>query len=82
MFAALDGLKDPATLNGADLLLLPYGSAFPTEAWSGIQAYLRAGGNRWCSTASVPVSVTGANGRFTQAPPQDLMRATWHPAHL
>src|ERR1039457_4023237 len=45
VFAGLDGLRDTATLNGADLLVLPYGSAFPAEAWSGIQAYVRAGGN-------------------------------------
>ena len=72
VFAALDALKDPATLNGADLLLLPYGSAFPTEAWSGIQAYLRAGGNILVlGGQAFRVPVTGANGRFTQAPPQD-----------
>ena len=72
VFAGLDGLKDPATLNGADLLVLPYGSAFPAEAWSGIQAYVRAGGNVVVlGGQAFRVPVTGANGRFTQAPPQD-----------
>lgn len=45
IFASIDGLRDPATLAAADLLVLPYGSAVPTDAWSVIQQYLRAGGN-------------------------------------
>jgi hypothetical protein len=72
VFAGIDGLKDPVTLEGADLLVLPYGSAFPTEAWSGILAYIRAGGNvAVLGGQAFRVPVTGANGRFTQAPPQD-----------
>ncbi|HKD03736.1 MAG TPA: hypothetical protein VKB77_14965 [Terriglobales bacterium] len=34
-------LKDPATR----LLVFPYGSAFPEQAWADIYAYLRKGGN-------------------------------------
>ncbi len=34
-------LKDPAT----HLLVLPYGSAFPEEAWPGIYGFLQRGGN-------------------------------------
>jgi hypothetical protein len=72
VFAGVDGLKDPVTLEGADLLVLPYGSAFPTEAWGGILAYIRAGGNvAVLGGQAFRVPVTGANGRFTQAPPQD-----------
>jgi len=73
VFAGVDGLKDPATLNGADLLVLPYGSAFPTEAWSGIQAYVRAGGNVLAlggQAFRVPVTA-GASGRSSEAAPQD-----------
>jgi hypothetical protein len=72
VFAGIDGLKDPATLSGADLLVLPYGSAFPTEAWSGIQSYVRAGGNVMVlGGQAFRVPVTSANGRYMQAPPQD-----------
>jgi hypothetical protein len=45
VFADLKTLNDPATLDGADLLVLPYGSAVPTDAWNAIRSYLRAGGN-------------------------------------
>ena len=34
-------LTDPATR----LLVLPYGSAFPEESWTGIFAFLQGGGN-------------------------------------
>jgi len=72
VFVSLDQLKDPATLEGAELLVMPYGSAFPTEAWSAIQAYLRAGGNLMVvGGQAFRVPVTSANGRFAQAPPQD-----------
>jgi hypothetical protein len=72
VFADLDQLKDPATLEGAELLALPYGSAFPTEGWSAIQAYLRAGGNLVVlGGQALRVPVTSANGRFAQAAPQD-----------
>ena len=36
-FVGLEGLKDSATLAGAGLLVLPYGSCVPVEAWSAIQ---------------------------------------------
>ena len=45
VFTGLDGLRDPATLNGTELLVLPYGSAVPADAWGAIHSYLRAGGN-------------------------------------
>ena len=45
MFATVDQLKQPATLVGARLLVLPYGSAVPAAAWSAIEHYLSAGGN-------------------------------------
>ncbi|MGH9530592.1 MAG: hypothetical protein ACRD2S_11825 [Terriglobales bacterium] len=44
-FVDLNGLKNPATLASVDLLVLPYGSAVPTNAWSSIHEYLQAGGN-------------------------------------
>lgn len=40
----VDGLK-AALANGASLLVLPYGSAFPETAWADLHAYLEHGGN-------------------------------------
>ncbi len=44
-YADLRQLRQPATLTGARLLILPYGSAAPASAWAAILAYLRQGGN-------------------------------------
>ncbi len=44
-FAGIDALREPATLAGADLLVLPYGSSFPAESWPALRAYLEKGGN-------------------------------------
>ncbi|MBZ5618756.1 MAG: beta-galactosidase [Acidobacteriia bacterium] len=72
VFSGIDGLRDRATLTGADLLVLPYGSATPTDAWSGIQAYLRAGGNVLVLGGQpFRVPVTAVNGKFREARPQD-----------
>ncbi|MBZ5583319.1 MAG: beta-galactosidase [Acidobacteriia bacterium] len=70
VFAGLDTIKD--ALTGADLLVLPYGSAFPAGAWSAIQVYTRAGGNLLVLGGQpFQTPVTSSNGKFTQAPPQD-----------
>lgn len=42
-FASANELKD--RLNSTNLLVLPYGSAFPEEAWGEIENYLQRGGN-------------------------------------
>src|SRR5581483_2341968 len=42
-FASADELK--SRLNSANLLVLPYGSAFPEPAWAEIQSFLQRGGN-------------------------------------
>lgn len=44
-FAGIDALRDPATLAGADLLVLPYGSSFPAESWPALRGYFESGGN-------------------------------------
>jgi hypothetical protein len=44
-FVRLDELRNPETLKDADLFVLPYGSAFPADAWNQIYAYLQGGGN-------------------------------------
>jgi hypothetical protein len=45
-----------ADLSRIDLLITPYGSAFPIAAWEQILAYLRRGGN-WVNLGGVPLSV-------------------------
>ncbi len=45
VFAGVDELAQPATLKGADLLVLPYGSAFPVDDWNAVAGYLDTGGN-------------------------------------
>jgi hypothetical protein len=45
IFAGIEDLRKPETLRGADLLVLPYGSAFPADAWGAIRSYLEGGGN-------------------------------------
>src|SRR5688572_19269724 len=45
VFAGLDELRRPGALDGVDLLVLPYGSAFPADAWSAIRGHLERGGN-------------------------------------
>jgi hypothetical protein len=45
MFAGIDELNKPETLRDAALLVLPYGSAFPADAWPAIKAHLERGGN-------------------------------------
>ena len=44
-FASLDELNKPETLREAELLVLPYGSAVPTNAWPAVLKYLQGGGN-------------------------------------
>jgi hypothetical protein len=36
VFLGTEGLRDPSALANADLLVLPYGSAFPTADWGAI----------------------------------------------
>ena len=44
-FASLDHLKDQINDPATRLLVLPYGSAFPEDAWSSIYGFLQGGGN-------------------------------------
>ncbi len=72
VFKGIEGLRAPAALSNADLLVLPYGSAFPADAWSAIREYLRAGGDLVVlGGQAFRVPVTAAGGRFVEAPPQD-----------
>ncbi len=74
VFAGIDALKQGDALSGASLLVLPYGSAVPVEAWASIDAYLRAGGNLLILGGQpLHVPVAGHAGGFTKENPQDTL---------
>jgi hypothetical protein len=82
IFAGLEELKKPETLKDAELLVLPYGSAVPVDAWTRILEYLEEGGNL-LNLGGRPffVPVTRENGRFVQGRPQDTYArhlGIWH----
>ena len=52
-FAGVDAL--PAALTEADLLVLPFGSAFPKACWPAITGFLRAGGH-WLQLGGAPLT--------------------------
>jgi hypothetical protein len=59
-------LIDQLTVDHCDLLITPYGSAFPKRAWPAMLAYLRAGGNLLNlggAPFSVPVIRAGSEWR-------------------
>jgi hypothetical protein len=71
-FADEATLAAPETLSNADLLVLPYGSAIPVEAWKSIERYLDAGGNLLViggQPLRAPVSLV--NQQYVAALPQD-----------
>jgi hypothetical protein len=68
----LKGLQAPAALFGTKLLVLPYGSAIPTEGWQAINAYLQQGGNLLILGGQpLRVPVTQQGSTFVEARPQD-----------
>jgi hypothetical protein len=71
-FADVDTLNESTTLSGADLLVLPYGSAVPVDAWKAIEDYLHEGGDLLILGGQpLRVPVTRTNGGFVEAAPQD-----------
>ena len=71
-FLDLNALKIPGALEKTELLVLPYGSAVPTDAWKAIEAYLQHGGNLLVlggQPLRVPVTQSGAT--FVPGRPQD-----------
>jgi hypothetical protein len=82
VFAGLDTLKDPPALDKAELLVMPYGSAVPADAWSAILTYLRSGGNLLVIGGQpFRVPVTAEGGIFHQQSPQDVYSRAlgiWH----
>jgi len=72
LFADVESISAPETLSNADLLVLPYGSALPVEAWKGIERYLNAGGNLLViggQPLRTPISLV--NGKYQAVSPQD-----------
>ena len=68
-FANLNELSKPDTLLDTELLVLPYGSAAPVDAWTAILKYLQAGGNLLVlggRPLTIPVRAEG--NRFVAAP--------------
>ena len=72
VFADLKTLNEAQTLAGADLLVLPYGSAVPTDAWKAMRAFLHAGGNLLVIGGQpLRVPVREVDGKFKEDAPQD-----------
>src|SRR3984957_8934767 len=82
-FLDLKTLQAPGSLENAELLVLPYGSSVPTDAWKSIEAYLQHGGNLLVlggQPLRVPVTQVGAS--FVQARPQDTYSRTLDLLHI
>lgn len=45
IISSVEDLKNSLNVNNFDLLILPYGSAFPVQAWDSIRDFLKNGGN-------------------------------------
>lgn len=71
-FVDLQSMNDPATLSGANLAVLPYGSAVPTSAWNAIEHYLHSGGNLLIVGGQpLRVPVSEVDGKFVASRAQD-----------
>lgn len=65
-------LSAPNTLADADLLVLPYGSAAPVDAWPAIERYLKSGGNLLIMGGQpLRVPVSQKDGEFVEGDSQD-----------
>jgi Beta-galactosidase len=72
VFADVNALQNRTTLDQVDLLVMPYGSAFPKEAWTNILGYVRRGGNLLVLGGQpFRVPVLDRNGTFSAEPEQD-----------
>ena len=74
-FLDLKGLEAPAALDRCELLVLPYGSAVPADAWSAIEACVQHGGNLLILGGQpLRVPVSQLNGAFVSSRPQESER--------
>jgi hypothetical protein len=70
-FADLAAINSNDALNDAGLLVLPYGSAVPVDAWKSIEQYLHEGGNLLVIGGQpLHVPVAQVDGKLQQLPPQ------------
>jgi hypothetical protein len=71
-FLDLQALKNGSSLSTAELLVLPYGSAVPSDAWTNIHTFVEHGGSLLILGGQpFRVPVTQSRGSFQQAPAQD-----------
>src|SRR5436190_3404276 len=72
VFVDLQALKESSSLSDAELLVLPYGSSVPTDAWPSIHALVEHGGSLLILGGQpLRVPVTQSQGKFQEAVPQD-----------
>jgi hypothetical protein len=78
----LDDLLKPGNLSDAELLVLPYGSAFPAEAWAAIYDLLKEGGNLLTlGGAPLYIPVRREGEKFVEDRPQNTYSrhlGFWH----
>jgi hypothetical protein len=60
-------LAERLRLVSFDVLVLPYGSAFPIEAWPAIRRFVGAAGGWWCSEGRPSISRCERSPRRTAA---------------
>ena len=71
-FLDLAAINAHGALDGASLVVLPYGSALPVDAWPAIQQYLHSGGNLLILGGQpLQIPVLQANNAFQQQRPQN-----------
>jgi len=71
-FEDVAAMKASGALDGVGLLVLPYGSAVPADAWEAVAAYIKRGGNLLLvggQPLRIPVSLK--DGRYVAGRPQD-----------
>jgi hypothetical protein len=72
VFADVAAINSAGALDGVGLLVLPYGSAVPADAWASVSAYIKHGGNVLLvggQPLRVPVALK--NGKYVAGRPQD-----------
>jgi len=82
VYAGIDEIQKPETLANTDLLVLPYGSALPADAWKAILAYIQGGGNLLTlGGRALWVPVSRQEGKFVAGRPQNTYSrrvGIWH----
>ncbi|MGQ9635197.1 MAG: beta-galactosidase [Bryobacteraceae bacterium] len=72
-FVSRAQLRGAEALQKVDLLVLPYGSAFPAELWPSLSSYLEGGGNLLVlGGRPFTVPVSEEQGRLVEGRPQQL----------